>query len=467
MRLNLGLNLGIINQLNQAILDQLSVTSSVAYSLRKIRSAYTGNAIRVRRSSDNAEQDIGFVNSELDTTALTGFVGGENLLSRSEEFDNASWVKTNVTVTSEAVTAPDGTMTADVIVEQATNTAHRIFTSSSPSIVPDIPYTWSAYIHTSSTRRYVMVGGTGTNAIYAVFDTVTQTITYSAASGGVVIASGVENVGGGWYRLWITGTYKVTTTLLTIVGSDIPNPASIAPPYLGDGSTIVCWGAQLNEGDLKPYQPTTTTVRDGNGFITTWYDQSGNGRHATQTVVVRQPSIVTAGVVRVDGAGKPQVYFDGISHAMNGPVYTAGAPITQNFVFDPSATQVAYAMPLITRRAVHEFRKNGYISQWTQLVNSSVSMIDSTTGFGVPRVSTTLFGTTQSDLYANGSLVATAVAATGNVISDLTIGNRSSGDPYQYRGGMGEIIFFPSVLSTTDRQTLERNQGTFYGITVT
>jgi trimeric autotransporter adhesin len=207
-------------------------------------------------------------------------------------------------------------------------------------------------------------------------------------------------------------------------------------------------------------------VGAGDGFVTTWYDQSGNGRDATQTTAVRQPSIATAGVVRVDGVGNPQVYFDGISHAMNGPVYTAVAPITQNFVFNPSATQVAYAMVLTARPAVQEFRRNATNPQWTQLVNASVSMIDATTGFGVPRVSTTLFGATQSDLYANGSLVATAVAATGNVISGITIGNRTPGNPYQYFGGMGEIIFLPAALSTTDRQTLERNQGVAFGITV-
>jgi hypothetical protein len=49
-----------------------------AYSLRKLRAAYLGSAIRVRRSSDNAEQDIGFVNNELDTTSLLSFVGAGN-----------------------------------------------------------------------------------------------------------------------------------------------------------------------------------------------------------------------------------------------------------------------------------------------------------------------------------------------------------------------------------------------------
>jgi hypothetical protein len=53
--------------------------ASTAYSLRKLSSTYTGNAIRVRRSSDNTEQNIGFdANGNLDTTSLLSFVGAGN-----------------------------------------------------------------------------------------------------------------------------------------------------------------------------------------------------------------------------------------------------------------------------------------------------------------------------------------------------------------------------------------------------
>jgi hypothetical protein len=52
--------------------------ATAAYSLRKLRTAYTGSAIRVRRSSDNAEQDIGFSGGELDTASLLSFVGANN-----------------------------------------------------------------------------------------------------------------------------------------------------------------------------------------------------------------------------------------------------------------------------------------------------------------------------------------------------------------------------------------------------
>ena len=53
--------------------------AAVAYSLRKLDKDYTGSAIRVRRSSDNTEQDIGFLSSgHLDTSSLKTFVGANN-----------------------------------------------------------------------------------------------------------------------------------------------------------------------------------------------------------------------------------------------------------------------------------------------------------------------------------------------------------------------------------------------------
>jgi hypothetical protein len=52
--------------------------AAVGYSLRKLRTAYTGAAIRVRRSSDNAEQDINFVGGDLDTSSLLTFCGAGN-----------------------------------------------------------------------------------------------------------------------------------------------------------------------------------------------------------------------------------------------------------------------------------------------------------------------------------------------------------------------------------------------------
>lgn len=65
------------NYEKEGLLD-LYPNAAPAYSLRKLKKTYTGSAIRVRRSSDNAEQDIAFTGGQLNTTALLSFCGVGN-----------------------------------------------------------------------------------------------------------------------------------------------------------------------------------------------------------------------------------------------------------------------------------------------------------------------------------------------------------------------------------------------------
>lgn len=52
--------------------------AAAAYSLRKLRTAYTGSAIKVRREVDGAVLDVGFVDDQLDTASLLAFAAGTN-----------------------------------------------------------------------------------------------------------------------------------------------------------------------------------------------------------------------------------------------------------------------------------------------------------------------------------------------------------------------------------------------------
>jgi hypothetical protein len=68
---------------SQNILNKAGISTSVplsaAYSLRLLSTGYPGNAIQVRRSSDNATQNIGFTASgDLDTAALKAFTGSNS-----------------------------------------------------------------------------------------------------------------------------------------------------------------------------------------------------------------------------------------------------------------------------------------------------------------------------------------------------------------------------------------------------
>jgi len=75
--------------------------AAAAYSLRLLDSTYTGSAIRVRRASDNAEQDIGFDNNELDTSSLATFCAGTDGFVKTWYSQTGSNDATQTTVTHQ------------------------------------------------------------------------------------------------------------------------------------------------------------------------------------------------------------------------------------------------------------------------------------------------------------------------------------------------------------------------------
>jgi hypothetical protein len=89
----------------QNTLDQLGLSSSTpavgAYSIRKLSSSYTGAALRIRRDSDNIEQDIAFLPSgDLDTTGLKLFVGSGSGFVRT--WYDQSGINNHIHQTSQA-----------------------------------------------------------------------------------------------------------------------------------------------------------------------------------------------------------------------------------------------------------------------------------------------------------------------------------------------------------------------------
>lgn len=59
-------------------LDLIGASATGAWGFRRLRTAYAGQCIRIRRSSDSTEQDIGFSGNLLDTAAITSFVGSNS-----------------------------------------------------------------------------------------------------------------------------------------------------------------------------------------------------------------------------------------------------------------------------------------------------------------------------------------------------------------------------------------------------
>jgi hypothetical protein len=97
-------NSGYWTSYTKAFLLDTYTSSTVAYSMSKLRSNYSGNCIRVRRSSDNTELDIGFVNDYLDTVSLLSFVGAGNGFVVIW-YDQSTSIR-NLTQTTSAVNQP-------------------------------------------------------------------------------------------------------------------------------------------------------------------------------------------------------------------------------------------------------------------------------------------------------------------------------------------------------------------------
>jgi hypothetical protein len=97
--------------------------AAVAYSLRKLRTDYSGNAIRVRRSSDNTEQDFGFSGNDLDTASLLTFCGAGNgfITTWYDQSTNANNA-TQATAANQAQIVSSGALILDADTSKITST---------------------------------------------------------------------------------------------------------------------------------------------------------------------------------------------------------------------------------------------------------------------------------------------------------------------------------------------------------
>jgi hypothetical protein len=389
-----------------------------------------------------------------------------NLLTFSEEFDNAAWLRVSATVTPNAAIAPNGEMTADTLVSSVGTAAKYIsqyFTSISGK-----SYTYSMYAK-QDTGRYLQLTPVGggifpvTAQTFVNFDLQTGTVS-SAGTDFVPADYSINDEGNGWYRISLTATATSSSAVARFLIISLGTGLETRLTSISGTPSYGVFGGQVEESsDPTEYQRVNeawAATRDGNGFVTTWYDQSGNLIDSTQATAGSQPQIVTGGVVNSEGS-KPAMVFDGVDDSLI--VTSFGLipqPFTRNYIgvrksYDGNQHWINSAVggPNVadydTSNTTHSIFAGAAIA---------VSLADNERV-----VFTSLYNGASSSLVKNGAPTTGNAGTSG--YEGMRIGS-SSGAASFSNIAMQELTIFDLALATTDRQLLERNQGQFYGIGV-
>lgn len=176
-----------------------------------------------------------------------------NLLTYSEQFDNAAWVKGgSCVVSANSVAAPDGTLTADTITSTgSTASDNQAISLITFSVVSGSVFSFSVWLKATTPT--------------------TTTIRISNLGDGDG-SSSIVNVTTSWQRFTVTHTFTgVSTSVRAAIN------------YQTSATTVYAWGAQLEAGSFATsYIPTTTAqatraadvaVMTGTNF-SSWYNQS-------------------------------------------------------------------------------------------------------------------------------------------------------------------------------------------------
>jgi trimeric autotransporter adhesin len=429
---------------NEKVLDTLSTPAAAAYSLRKLRDAYTGPAVQVRRDLDNTTQDIGFTASgELNQEALLNFVVPNFII-------NSAW--------------------SGVIVGTSNGPMGSIATA--PGIARQVVATGSNSI---TIRWYGTTTSTWSNNVFVSF-----TPSLSAPIGSkfvlkqdiTLVAWSMANTTGVVQRIGNDGTVGLnpTSTPTTYTSSATLTSTNAQPlsfrfsATLGQpvDFTIKFDNLQMNAGStVLPYVSSSITSYPS-AFVTTWYDQSGNSKDVTQTTTTLQPRIVNNGVIDINNS-KPTIYSQGIASTL---VNTTTSSVKQiSAVAALNSTSITTG--LIGQTGVDfGIRTAG----GTTAINQTQTMDFPGNSWGGTYINGGILNPSGSNATFPSTLGTPFVMLSEKVsnysFTGISIGYYQSSARY-WNGTTSEIILFGSKLSENDRFNLTKSQGNYYGVLVT
>ena len=484
--------------------------AEAAYSVRKLRTAYTGPAIKVQDTVGGATQDIYFdANNNIDEAAIISYGGSNDVFvetwydqsgngNDSEQPSSASRPKI-YDGTSGSVVKIDGkvAMTLDGSNDAFTTSsnivgAYSIFTLGNPAasgyyadstsgsrqyIIRNAAVAGSfseyqngtatsnfygfekelvAYISNSATTRVINTLLSRYNKIQSYNGDFSEYIIYTSDKSGTDQTSIEENVGDYFTQntpLLDTYSGAEAAYSLRLLDSTYTGFAIKVQDTVGGATQDIGFNVfgELDTVALAQYGGSNDV------FVETWYDQSGNSNNATQPSSLLRPKIYdgTTGVVTEGSAGneKPAVKFEIGSASTLTTSVNVSTPFTYSAIYIPYQTfALALPSPQLTTTGARECMVLGQITNpGDNVQDKQVGVI--AVGDGANSSASSFYDTAQPS------------EVTFNYTSALDVsflGNRNS--TTAGRCSLQEFIAWPVNQDATNRAGIETNINTFYDI---
>jgi hypothetical protein len=222
-----------------------------------------------------------------------------NLSTYSDNFSGANWSAVAVTVSTNQIISPDGTLNADKIIEN-TATAEHFMRQTITGLTVNTNHSTSVYVKTNGRDLSIRVldADNTANGYRAFYNLTTGAITSNISFGvASILSATATNVGNDWWRVTLSGNGGLLCTKYII---DFFCLQGSNTNYLGNGTSgIYLWGAQLEAGPFATsYIPTvasqvtrTADVASMTGTnFSSWYNAS-EGAFVSSSVLTRQAAI--------------------------------------------------------------------------------------------------------------------------------------------------------------------------------
>jgi hypothetical protein len=333
-----------------------------------------------------------------------------NLLTYSEQFDNAAWTKANATISANSTTAPDATVTADTI----TGSAGTAFKNVNQSYANTTGLVFSVFAK-AGTQDKIQLLANGSAGNYANFNLTNGTVTATGGSGNTV--SSIQFVGNGWYRcsIAVINSTLIGSPFVALVDSESAGYAASSTTV----GTVYIWGAQLEAGAFATsYIPTvaSTVTRSADvaqvNTMTPWYNATQGSLFIEYTIPFTSGNRYVASL---DAGASNYIEIGGNTAGNTTNLYQR-----QGGTLDVS------------------------IAGASNVLTTSVNKLAAR------------FGTNDFAYYLNGTSQGTDTSNTMVTgITSLEIGRYNEGSPGGYFGGhIRRIAYYPRKLTNAELQTL-------------